>query len=249
MRSLSRSVGLGLAARGDLDDVVIWARRARDAGLDSDLDPRQLLRARRHHVRERDGAGTADWPTMPARPVPRRTRVPSTRTPATRRPGDDGLRAGRAAAWADRHGPRNRPAPAAQARWASRTSRTPRSSACRPRSTGCGRCGPANACRRRRPDCRRSSRCSRPRTASRSSSPRTGASSWRWPAKGGRLPGPTGRVDPLATGHPGAALASAATGPAATRGDRDRRAISCRSSTRPGARRSTAPSASRSSST
>jgi 5,10-methylenetetrahydromethanopterin reductase len=35
MRSLARPVGLGLAARGDPDDVIEWARRARDAGLDS----------------------------------------------------------------------------------------------------------------------------------------------------------------------------------------------------------------------
>jgi 1,4-dihydroxy-2-naphthoate octaprenyltransferase len=35
MRSLSRPIGLGLAARGDVDDVVDWALRARDAGLDS----------------------------------------------------------------------------------------------------------------------------------------------------------------------------------------------------------------------
>ncbi len=32
---LARQIGLGLAARGDLDEVVDWARRARDAGLDS----------------------------------------------------------------------------------------------------------------------------------------------------------------------------------------------------------------------
>ncbi len=35
MRTLARPIGLGLAARGDLDDVVDWSRRARDAGLDS----------------------------------------------------------------------------------------------------------------------------------------------------------------------------------------------------------------------
>jgi 1,4-dihydroxy-2-naphthoate octaprenyltransferase len=35
MSSLARQIGLGLAARGDLDDVVGWARRARDEGLDS----------------------------------------------------------------------------------------------------------------------------------------------------------------------------------------------------------------------
>ena len=35
MRSLARPIGLGLAARGDPDDVVDWARRARDAGLNS----------------------------------------------------------------------------------------------------------------------------------------------------------------------------------------------------------------------
>ena len=35
MRTLARPIGLGLAARGDVDDVVTWARQARDQGLDS----------------------------------------------------------------------------------------------------------------------------------------------------------------------------------------------------------------------
>lgn len=35
MRTLARSIGLGLAARGEPEDVVDWSRRARDAGLDS----------------------------------------------------------------------------------------------------------------------------------------------------------------------------------------------------------------------
>jgi 1,4-dihydroxy-2-naphthoate octaprenyltransferase len=35
MRTLARRVGLGLAARGDVTDVIDWTRRARDAGLDS----------------------------------------------------------------------------------------------------------------------------------------------------------------------------------------------------------------------
>jgi len=35
MRTLDRPIGLGLAARGDIDDVVLWARQARDQGLDS----------------------------------------------------------------------------------------------------------------------------------------------------------------------------------------------------------------------
>ncbi|HEX8939292.1 MAG TPA: LLM class flavin-dependent oxidoreductase [Candidatus Limnocylindrales bacterium] len=35
MRPLERPVGLGLAARGEVDDVIGWARQARDAGLDS----------------------------------------------------------------------------------------------------------------------------------------------------------------------------------------------------------------------
>ncbi|MBI3751501.1 MAG: LLM class flavin-dependent oxidoreductase [Chloroflexi bacterium] len=35
MRTLARQIGLGLAARGDLDDVVEWSRRARDNGLNS----------------------------------------------------------------------------------------------------------------------------------------------------------------------------------------------------------------------
>ncbi|HYM84994.1 MAG TPA: LLM class flavin-dependent oxidoreductase [Candidatus Dormibacteraeota bacterium] len=35
MRTLARPIGLGLAARDDIEDVVDWSRRARDAGLDS----------------------------------------------------------------------------------------------------------------------------------------------------------------------------------------------------------------------
>ncbi len=35
MRTLARPIGLGLAARGDLGDVIDWTRRSRDAGLDS----------------------------------------------------------------------------------------------------------------------------------------------------------------------------------------------------------------------
>ncbi len=35
MPTLARSIGLGLAARGDVGDIVDWARQARDAGLDS----------------------------------------------------------------------------------------------------------------------------------------------------------------------------------------------------------------------
>ena len=34
MRELARRVGLGLAARGDIEDTVDWTRAARDAGLD-----------------------------------------------------------------------------------------------------------------------------------------------------------------------------------------------------------------------
>src|SRR6266540_2487429 len=35
MRTLARQIGLGLAARGDPEDVLDWSRRARDAGLES----------------------------------------------------------------------------------------------------------------------------------------------------------------------------------------------------------------------
>src|SRR6476469_9048516 len=35
MATLARRIGLGLAARGDIDDVTRWARQARDGGLDS----------------------------------------------------------------------------------------------------------------------------------------------------------------------------------------------------------------------
>jgi 1,4-dihydroxy-2-naphthoate octaprenyltransferase len=35
MRTLARRVGLGVAAKGDISDLIDWTRRARDAGLDS----------------------------------------------------------------------------------------------------------------------------------------------------------------------------------------------------------------------
>src|SRR5450432_48579 len=35
MSTLARSIGRGLAARGEVGDIVDWARQARDAGLDS----------------------------------------------------------------------------------------------------------------------------------------------------------------------------------------------------------------------
>ena len=35
MRTLARRIGLGLAARGDVEEVVTWARQGRDQGLDS----------------------------------------------------------------------------------------------------------------------------------------------------------------------------------------------------------------------
>src|SRR5438552_18990274 len=35
MAELVRRVGLGLAARGDVEDTIEWVRRARDAGLES----------------------------------------------------------------------------------------------------------------------------------------------------------------------------------------------------------------------
>jgi 1,4-dihydroxy-2-naphthoate octaprenyltransferase len=35
MRMLARPIGLGFAARGDVDEVVVWSRQARDQGLDS----------------------------------------------------------------------------------------------------------------------------------------------------------------------------------------------------------------------
>src|SRR5205823_9599299 len=35
MGELARRIGVGLAARGDVDDVIAWAERARSAGLDA----------------------------------------------------------------------------------------------------------------------------------------------------------------------------------------------------------------------
>ena len=46
-------IGLGLAARDDIDDVVGWAPRGPRRRSRFDLDPRLVLRARRDHLRDR----------------------------------------------------------------------------------------------------------------------------------------------------------------------------------------------------
>src|SRR5438477_329016 len=49
MRTLARQIGLGLAARGDLDDVVEWSRRAR-ASAPPGLPPIQPMFPPAHRI-------------------------------------------------------------------------------------------------------------------------------------------------------------------------------------------------------
>ena len=82
------------------------------------------------------------------------------------------------------HGPRDRAAAAAQADGHPvRARRRPSSGVSPGDRPASGRCGPASGCRRRRRACRRSSRCSRRPTGSRSSSPPTARSSSSSPAR------------------------------------------------------------------
>ncbi len=86
MRTLARPIGLGLAARGDVDDVVGWARQARDGGLDSiwihdsyfERDAVSFGSA----VAQRPGRTTARTTARPASGSPsgRSTRSPATRS-------------------------------------------------------------------------------------------------------------------------------------------------------------------------
>ena len=129
MRTLARPIGLGLAARGEVDESSAGRRApARRARLG--LDPRLVLRARRGQLRQRRRrAGLAA----------RRRRQATFRValgarqpvhPPPGRPGDDRLGARRDGARPDRHGARDRRCRSGSRRWASRTSPTPPSTAC-----------------------------------------------------------------------------------------------------------------------
>ena len=119
MRTLARPIGLGLAARGDIEDVVGWSRRARDAGLEFGVGPRLVLRARRGQLllggRLGDRRGWRQEPGRGRGRLPGRPRRGQPVHPPSGRPRDDRLGARRDAAGPDRHGPGHRPAPAAQA--------------------------------------------------------------------------------------------------------------------------------------
>ena len=87
MRTLARPIGLGLAARGDIDDVVGWARQARDAGLDSIWIHDSYFE--RDAVSFGSAVASAIWPRtatelVRARPASASPSAPSTRSPATR---------------------------------------------------------------------------------------------------------------------------------------------------------------------
>ena len=249
MRTLARPIGLGLAARGDVDDVVRWARAAARRRARFDLDPRLVLRARRDQLRQRSPRALGRRWRRRRRRLPGRARGRQPVHPPPGRPGDDRLGARRDPARPHRHGPRDRAAAAAQADGHPVRARGRRCRRVRRRSTSSGRCGPASGSRRRRRACRRSSRCSRRPTGSRWSSPPTARSSSRWPA---RRPTATSPDRPSRSRR--CAGSSSGSGrrpwrPVATRTRSRPPATCCRSSTRRGARRSTGRSASRSSST
>ena len=119
MRTLARPIGLGLAARGDIEDVVGWSRRARDAGLDSvwvhdsyfERDAVSFTSAIASAI-----GGDGDKSLVEGEAgfrVALGAVNPFTRHPGG--PGDDRLGARRDAARPDRHGPRDRPAAAPEA--------------------------------------------------------------------------------------------------------------------------------------
>ena len=170
MATLGRRIGLGLAARGDIDDVVRWARGARRrAWTRSGSTTRTSSATRSASDRdcERSRAGRRDDGFRVALGAVN----PFTRHPVVLAMTGSAL--DEIAARPDRDGHRAPGCRCASSRWASPTSRRRRSRACRRRSTRSARSGRASACRRRRPACRRSSRCSRRPTGSRSTSRRT----------------------------------------------------------------------------
>ena len=227
MRTLARPIGLGLAARGDVDEVVGWARarprrRASIRSGSTTATSSATRSASSSAIAPAIGA-TATTATRPASGVALGAVNPFTRHPVVLAMTGSAL--DEMPARPDRDGPRDRAAAAAQADGHPVRARRPPSRACRRRSTRSGRCGPASGCRRRRRACRRSSRCSRRPTGSRSSSPRTARSSWRWP--GQKADGYLAR--------PAESIPSLARDPrAAPRGGRGRRARPEGRSRRPG---------------
>ena len=254
MRTLARPVGLGLAARGDIEDVVGWARRARDAGLDSiwvhdsyfERDAVSFCSAVASAI-----GGDGDRSLVEGEAgfrVALGAVNPFTRHPvvlAMTGSALDEMLPGRivmglgtglaAAAQADGHPVR----PGVRRRAASRR-----------RWTRSARCGRASGCRPRRRACRRSSRCSRRPTGSRSciAAYRKEFVALAGQKADGYLARPAESI-PSLTGILERLREAADRGRPGPGRDRDGRATCSRSSTRPAARRSTGPSASRSSST
>ena len=246
MTSLARPIGLGLAARDDIGDVVGWAREARDAGLDSiwihdSYFERDAITFATAIARafELDGRYRRGW--LPGRP-----RRGQPEHPPSGRPGHDRLGPRRDPAGPDRHGPGHGPAAAPQADGHPLRARR------RPRGRVDGDRPDAPPVARRAPalgDARPAADPADVRADPPDPDPhRRLPARVRDPgrAEGRRLPGPAGRVDPVAAGHPRAARRGGDRGRPRSGRDRDARATSCRSSTRPGARRSTGRSASRS---
>ena len=179
MRALARRIGLGLAGRGDIEDVIRWTRLARDGGLDFDLDPRLAVRARRDHLRHLD---RPDAGQRRDRIDGRGHRGREPLHPAPSGPGHDRLRARRGPARADRHGHRNGNAPASGPDGHPLLPRRRGHQGRRNDRPAADLVGRAAASLRPRRACHPSSRCSRRSTASRSTSPATGKSWWNWPA-------------------------------------------------------------------
>ena len=135
MRLLARPIGLGLAARGDVDEVVDLGPPGARPGPRFRLGPRLLLRARRRQLHDRHRAGDRGRRRRRRGGLPGRARGRQPVHAPPGRPGDDRLRARRDPARPVRAGDRDRACRCGSSRWASRTSPTPRSRACRRRST------------------------------------------------------------------------------------------------------------------
>ena len=168
MRTLARPIGLGLAARGDVEEVVTWARQARDQGLDSvwvhdsyfERDGVSFTTAIAQAIALDDDGDEAGFRVAlgAANPFTRHPVVLAMTGSALDEilPGRFVLGLGTGLPLRLKQmGIPYEPDAAVEGV----------SDRDRPRS---GRCGPASGSRRRRPACRRSSRCSRRPTGSRS---------------------------------------------------------------------------------
>ena len=248
MTRLALPIGLGLAARDDIDDVVGWARDVRDAGPRFDLDPRLATSSATRSATRLRSPGRSSRTARRGGRLPGRPRRGQPVHAPSGRPGHDRFGARRdacpaASSWAS--GPACR---SGSSRWASPT--TPDGRA-RGRLDGDRpdppAVGAASGCRRPRRACRRSSRCSRRPIGSRSTSPPTASEfvTLAGQKADGYLARPAESIPSLRGILERLRLAATEAGRDPAR-DRDRPATSCRSSTRRGARRSTGRSASRS---